>query len=117
MSCIKIGFHGYVEPYDEYVIGDAFALDCELKELGKSSSLLRTASQLELALRHANIGTEPVYCFRIVMRSKKPLWDKLHFTIHGYDNWWDKGGPSTWDERINSTMFTTKVTNHGYEGI
>jgi len=116
MTCIKTGFHGYIEPYDEYVIGDAFALDCELKELGKTISLQRSASQLERALQHANIGTDPVYCFRIVMRSKEPIRNLLHFTVHGYDQWWDKGGPDTWGQRINSTMFTSKVTNHGYEG-
>lgn len=26
MPCTKTGFHGYLEPYDEYVYGDAFEI-------------------------------------------------------------------------------------------
>lgn len=80
MACIKTGCLAYIEPYDEWAYGDAFELD-------------------------------GVYYFRLVQRFfEHPKNVPLHFTIHGYDNWFDK------DTKM-STLISSVVTNHGYEGI
>lgn len=103
MGCVKTGCHVYVEEYDEYVYGDAFAVD------GYSPQ-----SNYEIAAK--GIQVQAVHCFRIVQRSKEPITRTLHFTVHKIAEWWDKGHEAEWNSRINSTLLSGHVTNHGYEG-
>ena len=102
MTCIKTGFHGFDEAYQEYVYGDAFAYDGYSPQSGQ-----------EIAIK--GIQVQAVHVFRIVQRSFTPLGPKLHFTIHKWGDWFEKGGSTPDSHEGISTMIATHVTNHGYE--
>lgn len=42
-------------------------------------------------------------------RARAPIEPELHYTIHDFDNWFDR-------DQTYSTMISTDFTNHGYEG-
>ena len=69
MTCIKTGCNAYIEPYGEYVHGDAFQTD-------NNTLYLRITSRTRT----------------------RPTGEKLHFNIENYEDWFDKslaGTPST----------------------
>jgi len=100
MPCIRTGAHIYIEPYQEWAISDAFEIE----------PLLSQARWMEL---HRLWGSPPLpglYYFRISHRSREPLRDTHHFTIHDYDNWFDKDGKE-------SLLVTNNCSYHGYNGM
>ena len=53
-----------------------------------------------------------VAVFRIVQTSREPMADKIHYTVHSVDEWFDK-------DSIVSTLISTLGgwTNHGFDGM
>lgn len=103
MPCIKTGAHIFVEPYNEYCWCDTFAIDpvCNVDDR---------------MLARDKIQIDAVYLFRIVKRSFTPLDTRLHFTVHNFDEWFDKGNSHPDTHEGCSTTFAAQVTNHGYNG-
>ncbi len=82
MNCMKTGCHVYLKNYGEYLYGDAF-----------------------------ESADNKVALFRIVERSRKPLFNRLHYTIEESSQWFDKD-----KEGATSTLIAFDFKNHGYEG-
>lgn len=105
VTCIKTGFHGYLEEYNEWVYGDAYALDPRLR--AKDGEEMSQA-HLEQYLAHKTpLAINAVYLFTIAGRSMKPYREVKHFTIHNVCDWVGN----------RQVIFTNNITNHGYEGI
>lgn len=92
MTCIKTGFHAFASPHGLWLYGDAFVFGEDALE-GKEGWLL---------LRICEVQNEPIQSVK-------------HFTIHGWETWFDELKTSM--ER-NSTMLIPphRYVYHGYDG-
>lgn len=77
MQCIKTGCDVYVEPYGEWLHGDAFQHGNLL--------FIRSAGERLFA--------------------QGPMSDTRHFTVHAVDEWWDKPGSMQKNSTLVSTMW------------
>lgn len=80
MICEKTGCDVYIVPYGVWAHGDAHKLDN---------------------------GT---YIFRLSCPSLEPIYNRLHYTIHSLEHWFDR-------HNTYSTLIAVDVTYHGYAGV
>lgn len=81
MNCTKTGCHVFLASHGEYLYGDAFESD-----------------------------DKKTVVFRVVDTSRKPLADKIHYTVVAPDQWFDK------ETKATSTLIASAYINYGYEG-
>lgn len=105
MICIKTGFHGYLEEYNEWVYGDAYAIDSLITV--KPGEELSTKNAEDYLTYKTPLLVGAVYLFTIADRSMEPYREVKHFTIHNVCDWVGN----------KQVIFTNNITNHGYEGI
>lgn len=110
MTCTRTGAHIWLEPYGEWLYGDAF-------EIGQGWDMA-TNHQVGAAFHRAGI-TSPVKTiayFNIAARSFRPINGLLvkHYTVHSWEEWFNQG--DTEQQLRGSFLVTNNFTNHGYYG-
>lgn len=88
MQCIKTGCHVYVDPYGEYVYGDAYDANGVL------------------VLRIAGRTHEP-----------GAFGPNIHFTVHNADHWFDEREKNMQARNSTMLVMPHQFVNHGYEGV
>lgn len=84
MQCVKTGAHVYLASHGEWLYGDVFM-----------------TSKSDLVMR-------------VCERRHKPLINVKHFTVMGYDVWFDETQTSGGQ---NSTLVAEGFIDHGYTGV
>lgn len=113
MTCTRTGAHIWLEPYGEWLYGDAFEIgqgwDRET-DLGVGRAMLLGGYGV------SNWPIKTIAYFNIVARSFKPVNGLLvkHYTVHSWEEWFNQGDIE--QQLRGSFLVTNNFTNHGYYG-
>lgn len=110
MSCTRTGAHIWLEPYGEWLYGDAFEI--MPRPVSKTTGEEPTLKELVVS----PFLFVPVAYFMVVARSFLPINGLAvkHYTVRDYDNWFNKGDVE--QALLGSMLITNNFVNHGYYG-
>lgn len=124
MTCTRTGCHIWVEPYREFMYGDAF----EVRPFRTRDENIINA--LDLRIKHSTAVLAgprlPDYItniayFKLVAWSHRPInnLSVIHYTIHDFEEIISTVGEAV--ERdyqsLPALLITNNFTNHGYNGV
>jgi hypothetical protein len=104
MTCTKTGAHIYLVSYREFVYGDAFELEPFYGPEKEVAKLIR-----ELSYNGHLEQIKDFAYFHLIARSREPINElrEVHYVVHDWDNWFNKGTLSSHFERLNTSFLMT----------